>query len=206
MEISNTALVLSENGKVPFFIGGDHLVSLGAIGGVLEGLQHQGRQKIQVLHFDAHSDYMEISNNHFPTHGSFMAEISGLSGVEKIVQVGVRGYSTFEDPLPNKFANAKPNGITQHLVPGMPLYLTIDTDAFDPMVAPAVGHPEFDGLAWEHLHAAVKEIGVLGIPIVGIDWVEYNPTLDTKNYLCGRAIVHQILKILSEVTKQTDLT
>jgi agmatinase len=74
------------------------------------------------------------------------------------------------------------------------IYLTVDIDAFDPSVAPAVGHPEPDGIFWHQFKELVKE---LKGKIVGLDLVEVEPIRGNvvTEFLAAR-IIFQILSII----------
>jgi arginase family enzyme len=55
------------------------------------------------------------------------------------------------------------------------VYVSIDTDAFDPAFAPGVSHREPGGLSVRDVLTVLHGVSV---PIVGADVVELNPELD----------------------------
>ncbi len=60
------------------------------------------------------------------------------------------------------------------------IYLSLDLDAIDPLYAPGVGTPVPGGLTFREAHLAVEMVDDTG-KLVGMDLVEVNPILDTRN-------------------------
>ena len=63
----------------------------------------------------------------------------------------------------------------EHLkgIPG-PVYLSIDLDALDPGIMPAVGTPEPGGLSYRQVLTIIENLAKRG-PIIGLDLVELAP-------------------------------
>ena len=78
------------------------------------------------------------------------------------------------------------------------VYLTIDLDALDPSIMPAVGTPEPEGLFFENILEIVKEI-VKEKEILGFDLVELSPIpgFFAPNYLAAK-LISKILGIIFE--------
>jgi arginase family enzyme len=77
----------------------------------------------------------------------------------------------------------------------VPTYLTVDTDGFDPRLAAAVNFPEHEGLTLADLDDVLSQIAAVST-LVGADWTEYNPSLDSKNALTGQFILRGLARIL----------
>jgi arginase family enzyme len=191
-DLEQLAYALIRENKRPLFLGGDHLISLPLIRGVA-----RATGGLQVIQIDAHTDCAPVKSDDLPTHANFIAFLNEEKAVDSIVQIGVRGLTSSEARLPTKVQSLRnAEELSSILVPGLPVYLTVDTDGFDPALFTAVGHPEPEGLEPRALEAILSEIHSAGCPIVGVDWTEYNPQFDTKNYFCGRMILRQIARIL----------
>lgn len=95
LSIGNTDTVLNEiyegtksiikDNKVPFMIGGEHLVTLPAFKAV-----HEKYNDLYVLHFDAHTDLREEYNNNENSHATVIKRIWDIVGDNKIFQFGIR--------------------------------------------------------------------------------------------------------------------
>ena len=58
------------------------------------------------------------------------------------------------------------------------LYLSIDLDVLEPMLAPGVSHPEPGGLT---IREVLEILSAIRVPVVGADIVEYNPANDVRD-------------------------
>jgi arginase family enzyme len=86
-------LLVGEAAKstAPVIIGGDHLVTLPAIKGVLKE-----KSELQVLHFDAHFDANSIHNDSEPAHNNFVSFLVKEEKIKKWIMVGQRGPWSWE--------------------------------------------------------------------------------------------------------------
>ena len=84
-EIKEYTISLLEDGKVPFMIGGEHLVTLGAV----EAL-YQKYEDLHIIHFDAHADLREDYLGEPYSHACVMRRCYELVGDHKIYQFGIR--------------------------------------------------------------------------------------------------------------------
>ena len=190
--ISKALLLVISERKVPFLLGGDHLACLFA----LRALAEAGKV-VQVVQLDAHQDIEQINDGDLPTHASFVSFIASEKLACRVIQVGVRGLSGGMARLPDSVIRATVSELRRVLVPGVDVYLTVDTDAFDPSLAQAVNYPEPDGLTDSSLAQILEIFRSEGLKCVGADWSEYNPQLDTANLLTGRFVVKGISLLLS---------
>ena len=79
-----TAQIL-EDGKVPLMIGGEHLVTLGAVRAVAKKYPD-----LHVIHFDAHADLREDYLGEPLSHASVLHRVWEIVGDHKIYQFGIR--------------------------------------------------------------------------------------------------------------------
>jgi arginase family enzyme len=189
---SNAIRLLSEAGKYPLVLGGDHLVSLIA----LRGLAQAGRS-VQIVHLDAHHDFDEVTADECPTHATFVNHVVSEGLAQQVLQIGVRGLSWGTPNLPDRVQSITLSALRDELIPNVDVYLTIDTDAFDPAVAPAVHFPEPCGLSLGALTEVISTLRAMDLRGVGADWTEYVPDLDLPNYVTGRFVLRGLATVLS---------
>ena len=67
------------------------------------------------------------------------------------------------------------------------VYLSLDLDALDPLVAPGVGTPVPGGLSYREAHTACEMVAETG-KLIGMDLVEVNPILDSHNRTAEMAV------------------
>lgn len=79
-----TRTILSDN-KLPFMIGGEHLVTLGAVRAIAEKYPD-----LHIVHFDAHADLREEYLGARLSHASVIHRCWDIIGDGKIYQFGIR--------------------------------------------------------------------------------------------------------------------
>lgn len=176
--------VIAREGKSPLLLGGDHLVTLAA----LRGLHAAGR-RVQVIQLDAHHDYGPVAGSDLPTHATFIGFVAREGLVARVLQIGVRGLAWGEPDAPPGVESIEGSALAAHLEPGCDVYVTVDTDAFDPTIAPGVSYPEPEGLPLAALGQVLAIVRAAGLRVVGADWTEYNPRFDTPTSLTGRVVL-----------------
>ena len=164
-------------GKIPFLLGGEHLVTLGAVRAAVK--RHP---KLCILHFDAHADLREDYLGVKLSHACVMRRCHELVGDGRIWQFGIRSGTREE------FAFMRAGHVTTEpftldtlhkleLPAGTPVYLTVDLDVIDPSEFPGTGTQEAGGVGFVALLAALRDI--LGrFDVVALDNVELSPPLD----------------------------
>lgn len=165
-------------GKTTLTLGGDHLMTLPCLAAAKDVYS-----ELQVIQIDAHTDFQRVNKYDQPTHANFMHFVAEEDRIKQILQIGVRGFCREAPLFPEKIKNLTVESLQEELMPGVPIYLTIDMDGFDPSIAPAVGHPVIDGLKRSDLLQILKTIEDSECQVIGADWMEYNPQFDTKNQL-----------------------
>ncbi len=188
---ARAAEILAAN-KLPFLIGGEHLVSLGAIRAV-----HNKYPDLHILHFDAHTDLREEYLGARLSHASVIRRAWELVGDDKIWQLGIRSGMKEEFQWAKEHTHlykfdlkALPQALAA--LKDKPVYFTIDLDVMDPSVFPGTGTPEYGGVSFKELMEAA--VAGCGLNIVGCDIVELAPTLDNSGASTAAA-----LKILREM-------
>ncbi|GAA0104979.1 agmatinase [Paraclostridium sordellii] len=193
LSIGNTDKVLDEiykgtkaivdDGKVPFMIGGEHLVTLPSFKAVYEKYKD-----IYVLHFDAHTDLRDEYNNNKNSHATVIKRIWDIVGDEKIFQFGIRSGTKkeFDFALKEKHTYMETHTINTFLdivksLEGKNVYLTIDLDVLDPSIFPGTGTPEPGGISYREFEEVFKILKNSNINLVGLDIVELSPDYDNTN-------------------------
>ncbi|MDA0940415.1 MAG: agmatinase [Bacteroidetes bacterium] len=167
--------VLTE-GKMPFILGGEHSVSIGAIQAC-----HAVYPDLAVLHIDAHADLRESF------HGSECNHACAVHWASRnctLVQVGIRSMDASEREFiqpgclftgDDCHHRSDEDWMAEALAAlgkrGVPLYVTVDLDAFDPAFVPHTGTPEPGGLDWHQVTGLIRLASQHGT-VVGMDVVE----------------------------------
>jgi agmatinase len=191
--IRQTVDRIANDGKLPLMLGGEHLVTLGAI----EALAGQ-YPDLCIVHLDAHADLREDYLGVERSHATVMRRIHDLLGDGRIFQLGIRSGTREE------FQFAREGHVTMHpfnlssfpavldQVGQRPVYLTVDLDVLDPSVFPGTGTPEPGGV--DFLSAMHCLIAAGQLNLIGADLVELSPHYDTSSVSTAVA-----LKLLREL-------
>ena len=192
--IRDFAVEVLTDGKLPFLIGGEHLVSLPAIEAAAEKYPD-----LAVIHFDAHTDLREEYLGNRLSHATVMRRVWDRLGDGRIHQFGIRSGERAEW----QWARAGHTnlhafhftGLSDAVaaVRGRPVYLTIDLDVLDPSVFPGTGTPEAGGVTFIELMKAALSV-IHGCRLVACDMVELSPPLDASGASTATA-----LKLLREM-------
>jgi len=174
----------------PIFLGGDHSITFP----IVECLQRH--RPLCVIWFDAHNDLGEISPGASHHHGNVARRILGLPNISKVVQIGLRGYTVYnelslggEKVTTITASRLRAQGISS-ILESLPdsdaFYISIDIDVLDPAHAPATSTPVPGGLSQAELKSALYTIG-LNRDVIGLDLVEVNPDRDSNNITASAA-------------------
>lgn len=196
--IENFTKKVLDDGKLPFMIGGEHLVTLGAVRAAAKKYDN-----LHIIHFDAHADLRQEYLGMTLSHASVMRRCHELTGDEKIFQFGIRSGDRMEMEWGSRHVKTCRFGFNtlENTIPhlkGVPVYFTIDLDVLDPSEFPGTGTPEAGGVTYNELLEAVKMVTELNI--VGIDVVELSPTYDRSGISTALAckLLREILLYLSK--------
>ncbi|WP_050614040.1 agmatinase [Bacillus testis] len=199
-DIEERAAKVLEDGKLPFMIGGEHLVTLGAVRAAAK--KHPG---LHIIHFDAHTDLREEYLGEKLSHASVIRRCHDILGDGRIHQFGIRSgdRSEFEWSAEGHVSTNKFNfnGLeeTVALIGDQPVYLTVDLDVLDPSVFPGTGTPEAGGVTFPELLDAILMV-CNGSNIVGCDVNELSPTYDPSGVSTATAckVVRELLLALKK--------
>jgi agmatinase len=167
-------------GKLICALGGEHTITAALV----QSCQTR-YPDFNVVALDAHADLRESCDGSKLSHACVMRRLYELG--RPLTILGTRSYSKEEADLlwvaPRlKMFKARelktPAGWDAALVhlQGItgPVYLSIDLDALDPGIMPAVGTPEPGGLSYRQVLAIIETLTKRG-PVIGLDLVELAP-------------------------------
>ena len=193
-----TALILKDK-KLPFMVGGEHLVTLGSFRAVWEQYP-----EVCIIHFDAHADLREEYLDAKLSHACVLRRCWEMTGDGKIYQFGIRSgdrdefYWAKEHVKMQKFSF---DGLEEALeeLKGKPVYFTVDLDVMDPSVFPGTGTPEPGGVSFDELRKAVTLVCEKA-NVAGCDVNELSPHYDQSGASTAGAgkIIREMLLALSE--------
>lgn len=176
-EIQERTQIIIDDGKIPFMIGGEHLVTLGAVRAV-----SQKYNDLNIIHFDAHADLRDDYLGQKLSHACVLRRCHEIVGDGHIFQFGIRSGDRDEfifakkHTYINKFDFSSLAETVEQLK-GKDIYLTVDLDVLDPSIFPGTGTPEAGGATFNELREALTLVcGKLNI--VGCDVNELSPQYD----------------------------
>ena len=177
-QISERTATILADGKIPFMIGGEHLVTLGAFREVFKKYPN-----VHIIHFDAHTDLRDQYLDVKLSHACVIRRCHDLTGDNRIHQFGIRSGERAEwqwaraghtDLHPFNFDGLKD---TVAALGQAPVYFTIDLDVMDPSVFPGTGTPEYGGVTFMQLIEAIYKV-CNSCNIVALDVNELCPPYD----------------------------
>lgn len=198
-EIETRTKMILGDGKLPFMIGGEHLVTLGAVRAVSERFPG-----LHIIHLDAHADLRDDYLGEKLSHASVIRRCHDLLGDGRIFQFGIRSgersefiWSGAGHTFMHKFDFRGLPAILGELK-GMPVYLTVDLDVLDPSVFSGTGTPEAGGVSFDDLRGAATEI-CGRCRIAGCDVTELSPVYDQSGVSTAAAgkLVREMLIALN---------
>jgi len=170
-------------GKIPFFAGGDHAVTVP----VVEALSGLG-QPVYIVQLDAHPDLYPDYAGSRDSHACTATRLLEMEHVASVTQLGIRTLNPIQAQQAERFGERLrmfharelpgPFPPLAHIPRGARVYVTVDLDAFDPAYAPGVAHPVPGGF---RPRQALDFLQLVGWELVGMDAVEVNPELDLND-------------------------
>lgn len=164
------------NDKYVVMLGGEHSLTTAPV------RAHKAKYpKLTVLHIDAHADMRDSYQGSKWSHASVMRRVREMVPA---VSVGIRNAS--EDCHKSINAGKCPiywakdivgkNGWQEDALKNLSeqVYITLDLDAFDPSIMPAVGTPEPGGMQWYETLDFLRMVFAKK-QVVGFDIVELSP-------------------------------
>ena len=177
-QIEETAGKILDDGKLPFMIGGEHLVTLGAVRAAAERYPD-----LHIIHFDAHTDLRMDYLGVELSHACVIRRCWEILGDGRIHQFGIRSGEKYEfDWAKSGHTDFHPfvlEGLSDTIreIGGAPVYFTVDLDVLDPSVFPGTGTPEPGGVDFLTLMRAVTEV-CERVDLIGCDVNELCPPCD----------------------------
>lgn len=174
--IRDSTADLLADGKRFVMLGGEHLITLGAVRAVAECYPD-----VHVIQFDAHTDLREEYLGEPLSHSTVMRQVWNLLGDGRLHQFGIRSgeRSEFEfareHTCLHKF-DLEGFSKTAAQLQGEPVYFSLDLDVLDSSVFCGTGTPEAGGVTFKELMEAVLQLH--GLNIVGCDINELSPHYD----------------------------
>ena len=176
------------SGHRPLVLGGDHSITYP----VLRGFSVR-TEAPSVLHLDAHGDLYD----EFPlrrdaesepgdrySHACPFARVMEERLATRLIQVGVRTLNAHQRAQAAKFGvEVLGPDRWRDVLPQVArlrgaLYISLDLDVLEPMLAPGLSHPEPGGLT---VRDVLEIVSAVKVPVVGADIVEYNPRNDIRD-------------------------
>ena len=188
------------DGKLPFLIGGEHLVTLGTVRAAVKKYPD-----LHIIHFDAHADLRDDYLGAKLSHACVMRRCHELTGDGRIHQFCIRSGEKAEFTFAaahtdmHKFSFDGLRELAEKLArENMPVYLTVDLDCLDPSLFCGTGTPEAGGVRFTELLDAV--LAAAKTNIVGADVNELAPMLDTSGASTAAAckVVREMLLAIYE--------
>lgn len=183
-----------DDGKIPFFLGGEHLISYPIIKKVAEKYPD-----VIVVHFDAHADLRNSYLGEKLSHATVLRRISEHVKDKHIYHFGIRSGIKEEFLYAKQHTHMYPIEVKApflRVLPDLknrPLYVTLDIDVVDPAFAPGTGTPEPGGCSSQEILEIVSYFKELNI--VGLDLVEVSPAndLSERTSILAAKILRELL-------------
>lgn len=179
-DIESRAAEILEDGKLPLLLGGEHLVTLGAVRAVLNRYPD-----LHIIHFDAHADLRQDYLGASLSHACVIRRCHDLVGDGRIHQFCIRSGDREEFQFAKSHTELHPfcfdglEDLTRKLAEsGVPVYFTIDLDCLDPAAFPGTGTPEAGGVTFPQLLDAIRLVSRTNV--VAADVNELAPMLDSS--------------------------
>ena len=164
--------------KMPILLGGEHLVTLGAVRAAA-----QKYPDLHIIHFDAHADLRDDYLGAKLSHACVIRRCHDILGDGRIHQFCIRSGDREEFRFARQHTEMHPfsfEGLdtvcARLIAENAPVYLTIDLDCLDPACFPGTGTPEAGGVTFPQLLTAILQVAQLNV--VAADLNELAPMLD----------------------------
>ena len=182
------------DGKTPVLIGGEHLVTLGAVRAAFKKYPD-----MHIIHFDAHADLRDDYLGARLSHACVMRRAHDILGDGRIHQFCIRSGEREEFRFAKEHTDIHPFGFdrleqtTEALAKNnTPVYFTIDLDCLDPSVFPGTGTPEAGGATFAQLLEAILKVSRTNV--IAADINELAPMLDQSGV--STAVACKVLREL----------
>jgi len=203
--ITEVVKKILDRGAFPVSLGGDHSIPTPIV------RAFDKYDPLDIVHFDAHHDFRDAFGGIKITNADFARRLSEFPFVHNITQIGLRAwrltpsskqaYDAYKEYgqviTANKFREMGVDKVVESIPKGNNIYVTIDTDALDPSIAPACSGVEPGGLSYLDVQQTLIGIAKRG-RVVGMDVVCFLPAHDPSQ-VTARTLVYLILDLLAAV-------
>ena len=200
--MTGAARGIVDRGALMVAIGGDHSISY-PLG---RGMEPLGT--IDVVHVDAHADFLDDLGGARLTGASQLRRLAELPFVGTVSALGIRNADRAEvdamRELGGRWATSLDviehgarKAVRETVPQAEALYVSIDLDVLDSSVAPGHSLPEPGGLTYRQLRAVLVEVARRG-RVIGFDVVELNPARDPSG-ATSRVATWILTHFLSEI-------
>ena len=198
-DIEARAETILQDGKFPLLLGGEHLVTLGAVRAAARKYP-----AMHIIHFDAHADLRQDYLGAELSHACVLRRCHDILGDGRIHQFCIRSGDREEFTFAkthtemHKFDFSGLEALAAELCrTQMPVYLTIDLDCLDPSCFPGTGTPEAGGVTFMQLLNAILTVSKTNI--IGADVNELAPMLDASGVSTAMAckVLRELLLALN---------
>lgn len=198
-DIEARAETILQDGKFPLLLGGEHLVTLGAVRAA--ACKYPA---MHIIHFDAHADLRQDYLGAELSHACVLRRCHDILGDGRIHQFCIRSGDREEFTFAkthtemHKFDFSGLEALAAELCrTQVPVYLTIDLDCLDPSCFPGTGTPEAGGVTFRQLLNAILTVSKTNI--IGADVNELAPMLDASGVSTAMAckVLRELLLALN---------
>ncbi|MEF2590874.1 MAG: agmatinase [Blautia obeum] len=179
-DIQKRAEEILKAGKFPLLLGGEHLVTLGAVRAAAAKYPD-----LHIIHFDAHADLRDDYLGAKLSHACVLRRCHEIVGDGHIHQFCIRSGEREEFQFASRHTDFHPftfeglgETVRELKEKQVPVYFTIDLDCMDPSVFPGTGTPEAGGVSFLELLKAIRIVSQTNV--VGADVNELAPMLDVS--------------------------
>ena len=162
----------------PLVLGGDHSITYP----VLKAFA--GTPPDVIVHFDAHGDLYDSYEGDRYSHACPFARIMEERLTSRLIQIGIRTLTAHQREQQARFGvqcfgpDRWRDAIDAVAALRGRVYVSLDIDVLEPMLAPGISHPEPGGLT---VRDVLDVLQAAATPVVGADIVEYNPENDVRD-------------------------
>ena len=179
-DIEARAEEILTDGKLPLLLGGEHLVTLGAVRAAVKKYPD-----LHIIHFDAHADLRDDYLGAKLSHACVIRRCHELVGDGRIHQFCIRSGEREEVAFAREHTKMQQfsfdgleETVAQLKANGTPVYFTIDLDCLDPSAFAGTGTPEAGGVSFVQLLQALRTVAEANV--IGADVNELAPMLDAS--------------------------
>jgi agmatinase len=202
---------LLDKGKLVALLGGDHSTPLGYYKALAE--KHESFGIIQI---DAHCDLREAYEGFNYSHASiFFNALKEIPQITKLVQVGIRDYSSGEDDIiksnpdristyfdrdirTRQYEGETYKQIVEEMISHLPdkVYISFDIDGLDPKLCPNTGTPVQGGFETEQVFYIFNKIKASGRKIIGFDLCEVSTSENRWDANVGARVLFKLCNLM----------